>query len=163
MVIITLLILLSKLIVIFATFNLCPKQMKKYRIFDLKKLTKARGDYHSLHRIYMFPKFIVSFSIEVNEKFLTSDNFSIIFSKLPIETEKSQNKQKLYAIKFYYSKGEKFNKIIKIKRLFQENEFFSNTKESKIVYNKDFDKIKKIRKMNYRFIYTNNELIMYSE
>ena len=75
MVITTLLILLSKLIVIFATFNLCPKQMKKYRIFDLKKLTKDTGDYHSLHKIYMFPKFIVSFSIEVNETFLTSTIF----------------------------------------------------------------------------------------
>ena len=143
MIISNLLILISKFIVIFATYNLCPKQTIKHRIFDLIKLTKARGDYHSLHRIYMFPKFIVSFSIEVNETFLTSDNFSIIISKLPIETEKSQNKQKLYAIKFYYSKGKKFNKIIKIKKLFQENEFFSNIKESKIVYNKDFEEIKK--------------------
>ena len=113
--------------------------MSKHSIFDLKKLTKVGGDYHYLHKIYMFPKFIVSFSIEVNETLLASDNFSIIIAKLPVEKEKSKNKQKLYAIKFYYSKGKKFNKIIKIKRRFQENELYSNTKESKIVYNKDFD------------------------
>ena len=86
-------ILISKFIVIFATCNLCPKQKIKHRIFDLIKLTKARGDYHSLNKIYMFPKFIVSFSIEVNETLLASDNFSIIIAKLPIETEKSQNKK----------------------------------------------------------------------
>ena len=159
----TLLIFIAKFIDIFAEFNLCPKQMYKHSIFDLKKITKFGGGYHSLHKIYMFPKFIVSFSIEVNETLLASDNFSIIIAKNPIEMEKSQNKQKFYAIKFYYSKGKKFNKIIKIKRRFQENELCSNTKESKIVYNKDFDEIKKIRKMNYTIIYTNNELTMYSE
>ena len=81
----------------------------------------------------MFPKFIVSFSIEVNETLLASENFSLIIAKLPIETEKSQNKQNLYAIKFYYSKGKKLNKIIKIKKHFQENELCSNNEESKIV------------------------------
>ena len=150
------LILISKVIIIFATINLCPKQMNRYSIFELKKLTKIVGDYHFLHKIYIFPKFIISFSVEVNETLLASENFSIIIAKLPIETEKSQNKQNLYTIKFYYSKGKKLNIIIKIKKLFQENELYSNTEESKIVYNKDFDEIKKIRKMNYSFIYTNN-------
>jgi len=137
--------------------------MNKHTIYDLKKFTKVGGVYYSLHKIYILPKFIVSFSIEVNETSLASEKFSIIISKFPIETEKSQNKQKLYAIKFSYSKGKKFNKIIIIKRCFQENELCSDTKESKIVYNKDFDEIKKITRMNYGFIYTNNELIMYSE
>ena len=163
MLIITLLILITKAIIVFATINLCSKQMNNYSKFELKKLTQIAGDYHSLHKIYMFPKFIVSFSIEINETLLASENFSLIIAKLPIETEKSQNKQNLYTIKFYYSKGKKLNIIIKIKKLFQENELYSNTEESKIVYNKDFDEIKKIRKMNYSFIYSNNELIMYSE
>ena len=66
----------------------------------------------------MFPKFIVSFSIEVNETLQASDNFSIIIAKFPIEMEKSHNKQNLYAIKFYYSKGKKFNKINKNKKTF---------------------------------------------
>ena len=156
-------ILITKAIIVFATINLCSKQMNNYSKFELKKLTQIAGDYHSLHKIYIFPKFIVSFSIEINETLLASENFSLIIAKLPIETEKSQNKQNLYAIKFYYSKGKKLNIIIKIKKLFQENKLCSNTEESKIVYNKDFDEIKKIRKMNYSFIYTNNELIMYSE
>ena len=137
--------------------------MNEHSIFNLKKITKVGGGYYYLSKIYIFPKFIVSFSIEVNETLLASDNFSIIIAKLPIETEKSQGKKKFYAIKFYYSKGKNFNEIIKIKRRFQENELCSNTKEAKIVYKKDFGEIKKIRKMNYTFIYNNNELIMYSE
>ena len=63
MLISTLLIFIAKFIVIFAEFNLCPKQMYKHSIFDLKKITKFGGGYHSLHKIYLFPKFIVSFSI----------------------------------------------------------------------------------------------------
>ena len=124
MLITSLLILIAKLTVIFATLNSCSRQMNRHNIFSLKKLTKVGGrDYYFLSRIYMFPKFIVSFSIELNETSLASENFSIILSNLPFETEKSQNKQNLYAIKFYYSKGKKLNKIIKIKRRFQENEF----------------------------------------
>ena len=67
--------------------------MNRHSIFSLKKLTKVGGNYHSLDKIYIFPKFIVSFSIEVNETLLASDNFSIIIAKLPIETEKSQGKK----------------------------------------------------------------------
>ena len=111
MLISTLLILIAKLTVIFATLNSCSRQMNRHNIFSLKKLTKVGGNYHSLDKIYIFPKFIVSFSIEVNETLLASDNFSIIIAKLPVEKEKSKNKQKLYAIKFYYSKGKKFNKM----------------------------------------------------
>ena len=139
MIISTLLILIAKVIIVFTEINLCPRQMNQYSIFKLKKLTKIVGDYHYLHKIYMFPKFIVSFSIEVNETLLASENFSLIIAKLPIETEKSQNKQNLYEIKFYYSKGKKLNKIIKINKRSQGNELYSNTEESKIVYNKDFD------------------------
>ena len=153
MLITSLLILIAKVIIFFVKINLCSKQMNKYSIFELKKFTKIAGDYHSLHKIYIFPKFIVSFSIEVNETLLASENFSIIIAKNPIEMEKSQNKQKFYAIKFYYSKGKKFNKIIKIKRRFQENELYSNTKESKIVYNKDFEEIKKKKNKLYINIY----------
>ncbi len=107
MLVTTLLILIAKVIIVFATKNLCSKQMNKYSIFEIKKFTKIVGDYHYLHKIYMFPKFIISFSIEINETLLASENFSIIIAKLPIETKKSQNKQNLYAIKFYYSKGKK--------------------------------------------------------
>jgi len=67
--------------------------MNKHTIYDLKKFTKVGGVYYSLHKIYILPKFIVSFSIEVNETSLASEKFSIIISKFPIETEKSQNKQ----------------------------------------------------------------------
>ena len=158
-----LLILIAKVIIVLNAIYLCPKQMNKHSIFELKKLTKIVGDYHTLHKINIFPKFIVSFTIEVNETLLALENFSIIITKLPIETEKFQNKQNLYAIKFYYSKEKKFNKIIKINKRFQENELCSNTEESKIIYNKNYDEIKKIGKMSYAFIYTNNELIMYSE
>ena len=81
MLVTTLLILIAKVIIVFATKNLCSKQMNKYSIFELKKFTKIAGDYRSLHKIYIFPKFIVSFSIEVNETLLASDNFSIIYCK----------------------------------------------------------------------------------
>ena len=137
--------------------------MKKHSIFYLNKLTESGGDYHSLHKIYIFPIFIISFNIEVDETSLASENFSVIIWNLPIEKEESEDEQNLYAIKFYYSKGKKFKTKIKIKKHFKENELCSNIDQSNIVYNKDFDEIKKIRKMNYTIIYTNNELIMYSE
>ena len=105
MLITTLLILIAKLTVIFATLNICPRQMNRHSIFSLKKLTKVGGNYHSLDKIYIFPKFIISFNIEVDETSLASENFSVIIGNLPIEKEESENEQNLYSIKFYYSKG----------------------------------------------------------
>ena len=73
-----LLIFIAKIIIIFAEINICPEQMKKHSRFYLNKLKESGGDYHSLHKIYIFQKFIISFNIEVDETSLASENFSVI-------------------------------------------------------------------------------------
>ena len=45
------------------TKNKNGKYKIKHNIFDLKKLAKSGGDHYSLHKIYIFPRFLLSFNI----------------------------------------------------------------------------------------------------
>lgn len=114
------------------------------------------------------PRFIIYLSIEFNETLLlTSEKLSMILAKYPIErggNKKNKQENYNYIIIFYYSKFGKTKSTIKIKKYSNEDESYSNIKEyNRAIDNKDFEQINEIKKINYKIMYLNNELIIYSE
>ena len=161
-----LLVLLLKIITIYAGIEFCPKQMKIHNALDMNKTTNFKGDLLSLYnKIYIFPRFTIYLIIELNETSLTSEKLSMILAKYPIERGgNKKNKQENYAIKFHYSKFGEIKSTIKIRKYSNEDESYSNIKEyNRTIDNQDFKQINEIRTINYKIMYINNELTMYSE
>ena len=161
-----LLVLLLKIITIYAGIEFCPKQMKIHNALDMNKTTNFKGDHLSLYnKIYIFSRFTIYLIIELNETSLTSEKLSMILAKYPIERGgNKKNKQENYAIKFHYSKFGEIKSTIKIRKYSNEDESYSNIKEyNRTIDNQDFKQINEIRTINYKIMYINNELTMYSE
>ena len=145
---------------------ICSKSTKKLTLSDTYNLVIDKSEHsYFKKRFYIYPKFEVHLSFEVEQPWLISEYFSLILSSRLNKAMEEYNIAKIraYKIKFNFKKNTKIENSLKTEKYIEKNEICQENEDiNNLDINIFYNNYKKIKKY-YRLIIINDKLTIYSK